>query len=279
MLRHADYFEKVAAHDIPLGAPAEHDWLFGHKEKGQSYTQYKALSPPKATAARRIIYLKPIGAFSALQDSVLELSRQYVELFFQLPTVLLPPTSDSVVPESRRRWRLEGFEQLLAPYVLDSLLKGRSPQNGIALMAITEKDLYPSEDWNYVFGLASYQERVGVSSIYRLQNEQLDSSNFKLCLSRLIKIASHEIGHMFFLHHCTNARCFMNGSNHLGETDRTPTRPCSEYQKKLLWNFRYDNSRRLQELMQFLRHTGLEAEWKLWQQDQNNLTRLAGSST
>lgn len=134
-------------------------------------------------------------------------------------------------------------------------------------MAISEKDLFPSGDWNFVFGLASYENRVGVSSIYRLEDGHLDSANYIRTLSRLIKIATHEIGHMFSLRHCIHAKCVMNGTNHLGETDATPARACSECQQKLLWNLRYDNRKRLQEQCAFFDANGLKDELNLCQQD------------
>lgn len=45
-------------------------------------------------------------------------------------------------------------------------------------MGITEKDLFPKPEWNYVFGLASYEDGVGVTSIYRFADGHLKDSNF-----------------------------------------------------------------------------------------------------
>ncbi|MGE8553939.1 MAG: hypothetical protein ACN6OB_08375 [Chryseobacterium jejuense] len=49
-------------------------------------------------------------------------------------------------------------------------------------MGITERDLFPRPDWNYVFGLASYENGVGVTSMYRFANGHLTDSNFNECL-------------------------------------------------------------------------------------------------
>jgi archaemetzincin len=46
-------------------------------------------------------------------------------------------------------------------------------------MAITEKDLYPKPDWNFVFGLASYTEQIGVTSMYRLLSYKSGKLDFK----------------------------------------------------------------------------------------------------
>jgi len=258
------YFKAIAANDVKLNPPQKGEWLYHHKEKGQNFEEYKKAKPVRPTASCNIIYLKPIGKFTPLEQSMLHLTQQYVSIFFQQQTVLLPAVADSTIPT-----RLKGDDniQLLAPYVLDSLLKGKAPDNSIALMAITAKDLYPKEDWNYVFGIASYVDRVGVSSIYRLENAHLDTTNFTRCLQRLINIATHEIGHMLSMHHCTFARCVMNGSNTMSETDACPNRLCSECQQKLSWNFQYDNRKRLTQLCAFFKANNLKRDLRVLQLD------------
>ena len=139
--------------------------------------------------------------------------------------------------------------------------------NRIALMGLTEVDLFPKPEWNYVFGLASYRDKVGVSSIYRLQDERLTSQNFNLCLSRLLKISSHEIGHMFGLHHCITANCIMNGTNSLAETDKNSIRLCSVCQRKLNSCIQYDNKKRLSELEKYFRRNDLIDEFQLMKKD------------
>lgn len=258
--RQSDYFNTIAKNDIKLNVPTEGDWLFEHKEKGQTFEAYKKTNPIRPSLEKHVIYLMPIGDFTVLQMKALNLTREYVDIFFQQKTVLLTAVSDKTVPKYNFRIRENNNVQLLAPYVLDTLLKDKTPKDGMALMAISAKDLYPKNNWNYVFGLASYTNRVGVSSIYRLQNEELDTTNFKQCLRRLINVSSHEIGHMMSMHHCTFAKCTMNGSNSLYETDLNPNRLCSECQKKLFWNFAYDNIKRLKQLTDFCKQNGLEKD-------------------
>jgi archaemetzincin len=263
----SEYFEAIAENDIKLNAPKEGEWLFEHKEKGQTFEEYKKENSIHPGLEKYVIYLLPIGDFTDSQMKILNLTRDYVEIFFQEKTVLLTTVSDKTVPASDIRQRENNNIQLLAPYILDTLLNGTIPKDGIALLAISAKDLYPKNDWNYVFGLASYSKRVGVSSIYRLQNKQLDTINFKLCLRRLINISSHEIGHMRSMHHCTFAKCTMNGSNSLYETDLVPNRLCSECQKKLFWNFKYDNKKRLKQLFNFCKENNLEKDFSVFKFD------------
>lgn len=271
------YFEAVAANDQPLPTPRPGDWRYEHPEPGQTLRQYQQLYPTPPDSGRHTLYLLPIGRFSALQQRVLRADQTYLQSFFQLPVVLLPAVPDTFVPDSARRRGEQGQPQLLAPYILDRKLKGHLPPDGLALMAISARDLYPRPDWSYVFGLADYAERVGVTSLYRLQDARLTEAGYTRCLNRLIGISSHELGHMFSLRHCTHARCVMNGTNSLPETDATPNRLCSECQQKLYQTCRYDNRQRLRELHAFFRTHHLTRDASLTTRDWQRL--LAGGTT
>ena len=267
-----DYFDSISHNDIRLGEPQPGEWRLYHNEAHQSFAGYQELNPKKAELGKTKIYLVALGNFSRIQTSLLELTREYLEIFFQLKTEFLPPLSDQTIPNNAKR--VIGYSnavQLYTPYILDKLLKGKIPQDGYALMAVSEKDLYPGDDWNFVFGIASYADRVGVSSIARYQGNGLDSSNFTLCLKRLIATASHEIGHMFSIQHCTHAKCAMNGSNSLPESDGQPLRLCSECQRKLNWNIGYDNKKRLKELAVYFRRNNLLEDLHDLEKDENGL--------
>lgn len=249
------YFKQIKKNDVKLGKPAYGDWLFSHQEKGQTFEQYFRSNHIVPTKEANIIYIRPIGNFTSLQKKQIQLTNEYLEIYFQLKTKTLAPISNDVVPNSSRRM-MYGHEQLLAGYLLD-VLKEEEPLNRIALMGLSELDLYPKQEWNYVFGLASYRDKVGVSSIYRLQDGKLTDENFNLCLSRLLKISSHEIGHMFGLHHCKNVNCVMNGTNSMDETDRHSIRLCSVCQRKLNSCIEYDNKKRLTDLEQYFKKNNL----------------------
>lgn len=247
------YFSAIAVNDVPLAQPQPGEWLYENQERGQSFYQYQQLRVAHPDSVRNTLYLLPIGRFSPLQRQVLTATREYLAVYFQLPVVLLPIESDTTVPATARRRGDIGQEQLLAPYFLQNRLAGHLPPDGLALMALTARDLYPKPEWNFVFGLASYPDRVGVTSLYRLQETHLTPRNYARCLTRLLSISSHELGHMLSLRHCTHALCVMNGTNSLRETDAHPNRLCSECQQKLYWTCRYNNRQRLQDLQAFFR--------------------------
>lgn len=261
------YFEAIQSNDVALLPPGPNDWLYSHKEKGQSFEGFLKSKHVIPNKDQNIIYIKPIGNFTALQVKQIELTREYLEIYFQLKTKVLKSSSNDVIPKDARRIGYDGQEQFLAGYILDSVLKKEKPLNKIALMGLTEVDLYPKPEWNFVFGLASYTQKVGVSSIYRLQDEKLTEENYNLCLSRLLKICSHEIGHMFGLHHCIDANCVMNGTNSMEETDSNSIRLCSVCQQKLNSSIKYDNKKRLLALEKFFKNNHLNEELKLMKKD------------
>lgn len=263
------YFNAISPNDIKLEDPLLGEWRFYNNEAHQHFDDYKKADPAKASFGKTKLYLLPLGSFSPLQLKGIELTREYLQIFFQLKTVILDPVADETIPDSARRTRNGGQIQLYTPYIMQHLLKGKIPSKGYALMAISEKDLYPAPSWNYVFGIASYSDRIGVSSIFRYQGDSLTGNNFSLFLKRLIGTASHEIGHMFSIHHCVAAKCVMNGSNSLGESDRQVLRLCSECQQKLNWNIGYNNKTRLQALVEYYRRNQLQEDLLYQEKDLN----------
>ena len=263
----SSYTNRISENDIGLEKPQSGEWLYEHDESGQTLTQYKKATPVKPTDRRDVICLQPIGNFDIPQQKEIELIREYLEIYFQLKTIVLTTVSDDKIPKSGRRIRETNSEQIHAPYILDNILKNNIPDSAIVVMGISEKDLYPKPEWNFVFGLAYLKQRVGVSSLYRMQEGSLNQENFKLSLSRILKISSHEIGHMFTIKHCTYAQCVMNGSNHMQETDYNPIRLCSVCQQKLQYSIGYDNDKRLKELINFLDRNKLNSQAALLKTD------------
>lgn len=257
------YFVAIKNNDVKLGKPVYGDWLYSRNEKGQTFEQFVKTKHIIPTKEENIIYLQPIGKFNSLQKKQIELVCQYLQIFFQLETKILKDVSNDIIPNNARRIGDVGQEQFLAGYILTDVLKEEKPDRGVALMAITEKDLYPKPEWNYVFGLASYRDKIAVSSMYRMQKE----ADFSLSLDRLLKICSHEIGHMFGLHHCIEANCVMNGTNSMVETDSHSVRLCSLCQRKLNSGFKYDDVKRLKELEKYFKDNKLISGAELMEKD------------
>ncbi|MFO7723494.1 MAG: archaemetzincin [Bacteroidales bacterium] len=257
----------LSKNDIALGKPEPGDWLYVHKEKGQSFKQYMACNPVSPNETRNVIYLQPIGEFDTISDELIRRTASYLQIFFGLKTVVLKTLGNGIIPDSATRSGDYGHVQVYAPFVLHEVLKKRMPQDAIVLMALTERDLYPKPDWNYVFGLASLRERVAVSSLFRLLYRSDFGVDQVKSLERLIKVTSHEISHMFTMHHCTHAVCTMNGSNSMPETDSKPNRLCAECTAKLVWNLKTDPLSRMEKLRSYFTEYGLAEDLRLIEAD------------
>lgn len=142
------------------------------------------------------------------------------------------------------------------------MLYPQLPDDALGVMAITAQDLYPSPDWNYVFGQSSLKNRVSVTSMYRFQDQAPSRS-----LNRLLKVSTHEILHMLSIKHCTHAQCLMNGSNNLAETDRRPNRLCSQCLGKLAWNLQIEPQAKLESIAKFFQDHQLRDESERLMQD------------
>lgn len=252
-------YEELIHLDKKLSVPKEGEWLDEHKEVAQSFEEYIAKKPVTISKEKKIIYLQPIGVFSSMEEKMLKLTAEYTEYFFGLKTIVLKPIPDDDFPWNKKRIMFE-TEQLDASYIIFHLLPRKIPDDGIVIMGLTARDLYPKPEWNYVFGLASYTKRTAVTSMYRFEDANFRDEHYSLCLNRLIKTSTHEIGHMFTLPHCVNAECLMNGANHLTELDAQPNSLCSLCLAKLSWNLKFDNLKRMKQMISFFKKHELDSD-------------------
>ncbi|HLM02935.1 MAG TPA: archaemetzincin [Pyrinomonadaceae bacterium] len=244
--------DAVAPFFQPMGAPEEHDWLAAFQESGQTFEEYLGENPTLPTAERKKIYIQPAGHFSATERKVLRLVADYMKAFYNLPVELKPEMKlKDVPPEMERKNPYEGQRQIRTHYFIGELLPKLLPADAAAFICLTNIDLYPDENWNYVFGQASLETRVGVWSLYRFGKPDKSETDYKKFLARALKIAMHETGHMFTMRHCAKYECLMSGTNHLGETDRRPLDACPECTAKIAWAMNYEPAERSRNLAAF----------------------------
>lgn len=239
----------------------EGDWLESQPEDGETFEEYLHAGPTLPTDRRRTIYIQPVGEFSPDQDKVIRRTAEYMEAFFNLPVVLRDRVPLRGVPKGMTRTQYPNNVQVRTTYFLDDLLPKLLPDGAAALICLTSSDLYPGDTWNYVFGQASLEKRVGVWSLWRLGKDYYGKpAGFDLLLARTLKIAMHETGHMFSMRHCTEYECLMSGTNHLQETDRRPFEPCPECVAKVSWAMNYPLADRYKNLAAFWKKLGRTTE-------------------
>lgn len=253
----SQYQRLIPLHEVKL-PPGPYDWMSQHPEPDQSFYDYINSNPVKADDQRQFIYIVLLGEFDPARRKVIEATAQYIEAYFQLETRWLDPIDLNAIPPKARRIHPQTRDkQVLTSFVLEEILKKRLPDDAVSLIAFTSSDLWPGENWNFVFGQASITDRVGVWSIYRNGNPNRKSQR-QLCLLRTIKTGTHELGHMLSMHHCPYYECNMNGSNHRQESDRRPLWLCPVCLGKLAWNRNVDPAQRYEDLIKISDELGLD---------------------
>ncbi len=247
----------------PLPEPGPHDWLAHQPERGQTFQQFVESRPARPEPHRSVLYLQPLGEFRCGQAPPLDQLRRFASAFFMMNVQLLPPVDPASTRITQRRNRWTGRVQWLTGDLLE-LLRRRMPRDAFALIGVTMTDLYPDPAWNFVFGQAWVQERVGVYSFARYDpqfyGEERKPDWMRLLLRRSVKVLAHEVGHMCGLAHCIWYRCLMNGSNHLEEADARPLHLCPIDLRKLQFSLGFEPVQRYRRLLEYHRSVGFEDE-------------------
>ncbi len=242
------------------GSPEAGDWLYEHNEPGQTFDDYINSNPVRPDGRRKVIYIKPLGVFSEEEKEIIRITGDYLSCFYGLETIVLKPSRiDSLPPVCKRVHPSWGVKQVLTDCILHGMLKRNMPPDAVASIAITNIDLWPGDGWNFVFGQASLDERVGVFSMARYGDTSQGNQEFKQVLRRTMAICSHETAHIFGLHHCIKYQCNTNGSNSLEEADSRPLYTCPECAVKICWNTAVNLEDRFAELFIFYSEYGFKS--------------------
>ncbi len=236
------------------------DWLARFHETGLTFGEYVAQRPTGPRGERRVIVLQPLGAFTKSEMRELARLAEYTEAFFYQPVRI---AASAALPRKGQRNR-EGWVQHHTGTLLEMLADSLLPEDAICTLGVTLADLYPQASWNYVFGEATFDKRVGVYSLARYQakfwGRRDTPGTRRLALLRSFKVLAHEAGHMFSLAHCRRFECIMNGSNSLDEMDRAPIELCPVCLKMLQYNLRFDVRSRYRRLAAIYERANLVAE-------------------
>ncbi|MDO4569393.1 MAG: archaemetzincin [Planctomycetia bacterium] len=252
--------QKIEPLYSPFPTPQPGDWQYVNREPGQTFAQYVRAKPVVATKKRSILYVQTLGETTDAEREMIEISCDYLRIFYNLRVKELPSLPLETVPSrAQRRHPETGEHQLNATYIIQSIMIPRLPEDAAAYLMFTTTDLWPGDDWNFCFGLASYQARSGVWSLAR-HGDASDPDERTQYLRRTLRIAAHETGHMFSIYHCIEYRCGMNGSNSLEEADGIPLEFCPQCLAKLRVATKIHFMNRWKKLLEFYEKHGLEPE-------------------
>ena len=270
----AETLHQTALRLVPLhqakAATAPGDWLSEHPEDGQTFAAYAAGKPNRVNAEHTTLYIQPLGLFDADRQRLITDTADLLRRFYGAPVTVAAALSPELIPASARRTNPRGGqEQFLTGFILDQVLRPRRPKDAVAVLGLTTTDLWPGEDWNFVFGQATFAGRVGVWSLWRYGDPAQD---YTTCLRRTLKVAVHESGHMFGIAHCIAYECLMNGANHLREADAHPLHFCPECEAKVWWACHSDPGKRYLSLVEFAKAHQLAEEADFWERSRRALT-------
>ncbi|CAF3243453.1 unnamed protein product [Rotaria sp. Silwood2] len=262
----------------PVPKPKSSDWLANHAEQGQTMKSFeRTMSKAIPHATFKTIYIQSIGSFNHPRAAPLDIIIQFACVFFSGCDVELLPTIDfSKDMKSRNnygtiQYRTDGFYNCLS-----QTRHKRNTRRELLCVAVTMADIYPDEDWNFVYGQAHPIDGLGVYSFARLDPLFLESPKTLLTtpltdehriimLRRCVKILLHELGHLFGLKHCIYYVCLMNGANHEREMDRQPLYLCPVCLRKLYSTFNFNVRTIYEKFINLCETYGLEEE-RIWYQ-------------
>jgi archaemetzincin len=164
------------------------------------------------------------------------LTSHLASIFDASITILLadPPQLDNskaLFNEQRNQLNSDKLLRWLATSIANNT-KSYHPRKTI-ILGICNFDAY-SLGLNFVFGQASLTGGVAAIYLPRLRQDfygrDADTSIF---IERVLKEATHEVGHAFGLEHCPKRSCVMHFSNSLADTDYKAKDFCNMCTKKL----------------------------------------------
>lgn len=183
-----------------------------------------------------IIAFVPIAIDEEDKRSLFNLLASHFASIFDASITIItdPPTLDSSKPsfnDHRNQWNSDKLLRWLSTIVVNNT-KSYDAKKTI-ILAICNIDAYSSA-LNFVFGQASLTGGVAAIYLPRLRQEfyglAADNSIF---IERVLKEATHEVGHAFGLDHCPKGSCVMHFSNSLVDTDRKAKDFCNICRNKL----------------------------------------------
>ncbi|MCB9197276.1 MAG: hypothetical protein H6600_02370 [Flavobacteriales bacterium] len=235
-----------------LSEPAEGDWLQGHPENGEPFELYVNKGPTTETTVRNKIYLVKLSSFNTTQQIMFNKVKEYLSLFYMCEVDTFSINIDyQIIPKKYFRYNDLEEVQVLTDFFLKNKLINNLPNDAMAMIGCTTYDIYPDPKWNYVFGQASLNSRVGVWSMRRLGDPELYPETTDKAFMRNLKTSSHEMGHIFSMKHCIYYDCLMNGSAHILESDNKPPYLCPICLGKMNWNRGFDIQQRFDTLYYF----------------------------
>ena len=196
----------------PIPRVRRGEWLSEHHERGQSFASFQRRSfAVKPHAYFTTLYMVPFGDFPPAHAPSLTHLADFAAAFFGFPVRVTKRVPLRKVSDGRRVG-MEGQDQLLIEDLYTHLRGRKNPRDCFASIGVTMTDLYPGEEWNFVFGQANLTDGIGAYSFARFGGGDgvfmgegraeplpISEEERRLLLRRSCKVLCHETGHMLGL--------------------------------------------------------------------------------
>ena len=234
----------------PIYAPEKDDWLSEQEEDGQTFNQFLYDRYNLMSVNRNIIYINPLQEMpQQFLDNLLLYCQSF---FYPMKVKLINIVSLQSLKVKSTINKYSKKIQYNASQINSKTVK-YVPNDAHCMVSILLDDLYPESSWNFVFGLATIKDRVGVfsfarfSSSFEKKNEVVNFDNFLLYCS--CSTLTHEICHTFGLEHCIYYTCLMNGCNNMEEAKKQPLYECPVCLRKLHYSIGFDPLERYKQML------------------------------
>ncbi len=165
---------------------------------------------------KRLIGVVPFGK---VPEIALKVIAAHISGFWNLPSQILSPLEPPAY----------AFDQIRLQYNAGLILKALETEgfdNYDKIVAVLNLDLFVPI-FTHVYGEARQGGKYALVSLYRLGKRQDNpSSPDPVLYERTAKVALHELGHLFDLHHCEWQKCLMHFSGGLDDLDGIPLSLC-----------------------------------------------------
>jgi archaemetzincin len=248
--------------------------LKGHD---QSLIDYINSNPNTVDSARKVVYLIPFGNMKPEIENLIRGEIEYLKAFLQLEVKMLDRIPyDSIkkmtsiqtrmVPGSDFEYysEMKGgtptlTEQIQASSFINAVLKKNKPKDAIAILGITEHDIY-NPKYNYLFGISGLKDGIGLVSTFRLIDYGEETKN------NIRKVISKQIVNMFSIPNIKDFKCVLNYHNNIeelyyGKFDLSP-----RALEKLKYAVGFDYSKRFGDLANFWKKEGNAEEVKYYEE-------------
>jgi len=180
--------------------------------------------------------LKPIrigvAPFGEVPDAALQGVAAYIRTHLNLAAHILPSFQNPTYAYDQKRGQYNAATILKA---FKSMTFDESLDKVIGIMNV---DLF-IPIFTHVLGEANEGGRYALASLYRLgkATDRLSASMDQI-IERLVKVAIHELGHLFNMAHCLNKHCLMHYSGNLADLDTTSLTFCDYCSEFLAYSIR-----------------------------------------